>query len=247
MNKILVEYGIDFNLTLEDITITEKGIYVLSSSKFYRIVEDYIYPSISEAYVYHFTTNEVLESIQSTKTFRMYSILKRYGEGEIRPLLKKLNFAILFDETYNLKNINHYKHTFYASFTSVTENSAEEYFKSLTDVRLKFKIKSTKGYFRKINYMNDTKIEFLEKLHNLIQEKYNKILILDGILSRFPLFTISNDYEIEDEYRIYWKTFDDGYNPFEIKKDEDNEYIELPLNKDNFSGITLSLEEIENF
>jgi len=250
INEILIEYGINFNLTLEDVTITENGIYVLSSSKFYGIVEEYVYPSISEAYVYHFTTKEASKNIEKTEKFRMYSILKRYGEGEIKPLLKKLNFNMLFDDTDNLKDKNSYKHTFYASFISADEtgqqSDTEKYFRSLTDVRLKFKIKSTKGYFRKINYMSNNKIEFLEKLHNLIKEKYNRVLMLDGILSRFPTFTISDEYSIEDEYRIYWKVFDNGYNPFKIKIDEDNnEYIELSLDKNNFTGITLSLKEIE--
>lgn len=245
MNECLKSVFIEKKFILHNnISISPNGVIISSSSEMHQILEDYIYPPIKELEVYHYTSIEAANNIRKNKNFRLYNILKRYHEGELSPFLSKFGFNEAFDEYGKIKDINSYKNIFYASFVKVPENGIDteemKYFDSLNDKRLKFKIKSTKKFFRKIKYEDDKHFSLFLNLKK-IANKYEKKFLIEGMSGRFASFCIDNSNKIENEYRIYWRHWntDDG---FSIKKDDDNDrFIEIKLNKENFSGIKIEL------
>lgn len=137
-----------------------------------------------------------------------------------------------------------YKNIFYSSFVTVPTNNIDiqemKYFSEICDSRLKFKITSTKGYFREIKYHDDYKYNLILDLKKLANS-YDKRFIIEGMSGRFASFCINEDYKIENEYRIYWRHWskEDG---FSIQTDQDdNTYIEIKLDENNFSGIKIEL------
>lgn len=247
LNKVLNSVGIEEKfIEYKNISIppNSKAIIVSSSSPMHKVLENYMYPPIEELVVYHYTDEEVAQNIKSQGVFRLYNILKRYGEGEIAPFLNKFGFEEAFDGNGQLKAISQYENIFYGSFIEAPLDDIEtEEMKNFTDLcetRLKFHIKSSKGFFRKIKYEFDASYNLFNKFKKIAEEHDRKFLI-EGMSGRFASFCISDEYKIENEYRAYWRHWseEDG---FVVKDDENqNKYIEIRLEKENFSGITISL------
>lgn len=227
-----------------NIHITDNTVIIKSASKMHEVLEDYVYPPIEEMEVYHYTSKEAAVNIQETNILRFYNILKRYGEGELKPFLEKFGFNEAFDKFGELKYISDYENIFYCSFLKVPDDDEEtdemKYLSELCDTRLKFRIKSTKGFFRKIKYDRDANFHVLTGLRDIVNRK-NKKFIVEGMSGRLASFCIDEDYKIENEYRTYWRHWskDDG---FTIHQDEnEDKYIEVILEEDNFSGIKIEL------
>jgi hypothetical protein len=162
INQILDTNGVQERITLSDITITEKTVsdLVNQNSRLSDAITNYLWPSISSASVYHYTSKEAAESILGTGVFRLNNIANRYNDGEIVTFCKthELNGYLEKDEN----NYPKYKHlimpnTFYASFTAVQlTNDQEEYFwrnfAACDGVRLKIEIMASNPNFRKLHY-----------------------------------------------------------------------------------------------
>ena len=247
LNNCLKEVGIQEEFTSDNIIITSRSVIIKSDSNIHQLLEDYMYPPIEELEVFHYTSEEAYNNIINNQQFRLYNILKRYGEGELSPFLKKFGFDEAFDTSGNIKNIEFYQNIFYASFIKVPEDGIDteemKYFDKLCETRLKFKITSTKNTFRKIRYSNDEYFTFFLKLKEIINN-HGKKFIIEGMSTRFATFCIDDNNEIENEYRIYWRYWDTKTNGLSVKKDnEDNNYISLDFNMDNFTGIKIELIE----
>lgn len=254
MNILLEKNAINEKFFLnQNIYFTSKTVIIRADSNMHTILENHVYQSVNEMVVYHYTSDKAAKNIRTTGLFRFYSILKRYRDGELKPFLHKFGFDNAFDKTVQLKyrldyenetkDIQYfsdldYKNIFYASFVEASENETKEmqYFSDLCETRLKFLIKSTKGFFRKINYHNDSKYNLLLELRNIANRDTRKFIV-EGMASRFASFCISEDYIIENEYRAYWRHWSEK-DGFIVNKDEKNDrYINIPLGEKIFRGL----------
>lgn len=254
INQILNKNGVREEISLSDITVTEKTVsdLVKSNAKLSDAITNFLWPSITSASVYHYTSRRAAENILNTGTFRLNNIANRYSDGEI----------VTFCETHGLKgylekdesNDPRYKHlimpnTFYSSFTDVSPTKdQEEYFwrnfATYDGVRLKIEITASNPNFRKLHY-EQTKgkpIPLLSELTKCIREKYNREFILKGISRLCSFYLSGKDYGIENEYRALYRIWE-GFGP-QPKRDGAHSYIELPLNAMSECGYRLSIVEV---
>lgn len=202
-----------------------------------KIVENYIWNNAEEnIYVYHFTKEDVAKSIESSKKLRLYSLFKRYDDGEIKDFIKD------FDIPYEIKD--NYEKIFYSSFTSkipkLSDTDMVNKFRDFTGIygaRLKFKVIKKDKNFRYINY-DKSKFQLIHDLRKMIKDNYQVELIINGFTTRFASFYVNEKFSYENEVRFYKNLLFD--EEFCIKKDENNfSYIEL-----NLDNSILVLEEI---
>jgi hypothetical protein len=187
-------------------------------------------------YVYHFTKEDVAKSIESSKKLRLYSLFKRYDDGEIKDFIKD------FDIPYEIKD--NYEKIFYSSFTSkipkLSDTDMVNKFRDFTGIygaRLKFKVIKKDKNFRYINY-DKSKFQLIHDLRKMIKDNYQVELIINGFTTRFASFYVNEKFSYENEVRLYKNLLFD--EEFCIKKDENNfSYIEL-----NLDNSILVLEEI---
>ncbi len=255
INLILSKYGIDESITLSDITITGRTVsdLVKSESKLSNSIINFLWPSISKASVYHYTSRDSAESILNSGVFRLTNIEKRFNEGEIVSFCQshKLNGYLEKDDNGQPR----YRklimpNTFYASFTDTNISQRdEEYFwstfASCDGVRLKFDIKATNPNFRKIRYEENAgaPLEILQELSQKIRDEYEMEFILKGISRLCSFYLSGTDYGREKESRLLYRTWE-GQVP-QPKGTGPNSYIEIPLNKMTECGYHLSISEVQ--
>lgn len=257
VNQILSANGVQEQITLCDITITENTVsdLVKEKAKLSDAITNFLWPSIVSATVYHFTSKGAAEKILNSGIFRLNNIANRYGEGEILTFCKthKLNGYLEKDKNSDPKYRNLIMpNTFYASFTDVSlTKDNEEYFWNTfapyEGVRLKFEITASKPIFRKIYYerVEGEPIRLLSELTECIREKYNYEFILKGISQLCSFYLSGKDYGREDEYRILY-TIPQGLDP-QLEKDRAHSYIELPLNVPNEYDCQLEVIEVHSY
>ena len=254
INSILARNGIQDEISLSDITITDKTVsdLVKPNAKLSDAITNFLWPSIEEATVYHYTSKSAAESILNTGIFRLSNIAARYSDGEI----------VTFCQTHDLKGYLEedatgqpkYRHlimpnTFYSSFTDTSlTTSQEEYFwrnfSACDGVRLKIEVIASNPNFRKIKYEQHKgkPIKVLAELMSCIREKHNREFILNGISRLCSFYLSGQDYSIENEYRALHRVWD-GFGP-QPKNHGANSYIELPLNAMSDCGYKLTIKEV---
>lgn len=254
INKILDKHGISETIDLTNITITDKTVsdLVKENQKLSTLIVDAIWPSIDSLSVYHYTSKAAAESIINSGEFRLYSLLKRFDEGEIRSFCENhgLDGYLATDDSAEPK----YKsllmdNMFYASFTDTDiDQSVEEYFwncfASSDGVRLKLKITASNPNFRKMIY-EKTKgkpLPLLKDLTEKIRTSYNREFILTGI-SRLCAFYLYQEFDIENEYRALYRYWEGFGNP--PKTDGTYQYVPLPLGKMSEAGYQVDIKEIQ--
>lgn len=254
INEVLTNHSIDTSIDLSDITITDKTVsdLVKPDSKLSNAIIEYLWPSVSKASVYHFTSKESAEKILTSDIFRLTNIEKRYHEEEIVTFCEthKLQGYLENDESGNPKYRNMIMpNTFYASFADSEINEEEQEvlwnrFAPIDGVRLKIDIEASNPNFRKIRYEQKAgePIELLTDLVNCIRDNHNREFILKGI-SRLCSFYLSGDeYGDEFEYRSLYRSWE-GFGP-QPKGDGVYSYIELPLNCMSEAGFKLTITEV---
>jgi len=254
INQILNNNGVQEEITIADITITEKTVsdLVKPNAKLSDAITNFLWPSIASGSVYHYTSKSAAESILSTGIFRLNNIANRYSDGEI----------VTFCKTHDLKGYlgkdengdPKYRHlimpnTFYASFTDVSlTKDQEEYFwrnfAACDGVRLKIEITTSNPNFRKLHYeqAKGKPIQLLSELTKCIREKYSREFILKGISRLCSFYLSGKDYGIENEYRALYRVWE-GFGP-QPKHDGELSYIELPLNAMSECGYQLKIVEV---
>ena len=209
-------------LVLSYFNIRKKDI-----NKLANIVENYIWDTLKvETILYHFTTEDNAKNINQTNTLRLYNILKRYQDGEIRDFSSDFNIPYEIEENY--KNI------FYSSFTTeipnITEITIIKNFRQFTGpcgARLKLKVIKEEKNFRFINYCKQ-KYNIIHDLREAIKAKYNLDLNINGFTTRFASFYVNEKYQFENEARLYKNLlFDKEYIVHTDRNS--NTYIELDL------------------
>ncbi|WP_298150288.1 hypothetical protein [Flavobacterium sp.] len=254
INAILSRHGVKGTINLSDITITDKTVtdFVKEEQKLSNLVVDTIWPSIHNQTVYHYTSKASAESILNSGEFRLYSLLKRFSEGEIETFCQnhELNGYLEQDENqepkYKSLIINN---MFYASFTDVClTTEQEEYFwrtfASADGVRLKLEVTASNPNFRRMVYESykGKPIPLLSDLTNVIRTSYSREFVLSGI-SRLCAFFLSNEFDIENEYRALYRYWD-GFGTLP-KYDGKYQYVGLPLDVMTDTGYQIIISEIQ--
>ncbi|UXZ38351.1 hypothetical protein K6V71_17285 [Cupriavidus gilardii] len=72
-------------MQLRDLTVTDKTVSDMAKPcpRLSNAITGHLWPSVSSATVYHYTSREAAESILSTRIFRLTNIEKRLNDGEI--------------------------------------------------------------------------------------------------------------------------------------------------------------------
>ncbi|MGD2093313.1 MAG: hypothetical protein PVH61_44545 [Candidatus Aminicenantes bacterium] len=257
INKILSNYGINEEIRLQDLNITQKTVsdIVKPNSKLSNAIINFLWPRIASATVYHYTSKEAAENILKTGIFRLNNISNRYSEGEI----------VTFCQTHQLqgylkKEKNGYPtyrslimpNTFYASFTDTAiTTEREEYFwrafAACDGVRLKFKVVAKyPDDFRKVRYEHKKyePIGLLYDLTNCIKNKYKRDFVLTGISRLCSFYLSGKDYGIENEYRLLYRVWEGSQ--LQPKTDGSLSYIELPLNVKSKCRYELEVTEVHS-
>ena len=254
INSILSSHGIAGSIDLSNITITDKTVtdFVKENQKLSNLIIDAIWPSIDELTVYHYTSKDAVESILNSGEYRLYSLLKRFNEGEVRTFCQNHGLSAYLEQDANGEP--KYKplimnNMFYASFTDTNlTTEQEEYFwrtfAPVDGVRLKLEVTASNPNFRKMVY-EETKgnpLSLLNELTKVVRESYGREFVLSGI-SRLCAFYLAKDFDVENEYRAlyrYWEGF--GPSP---KSDGKYQYVGLPLNSMNDTGYQIRVNEIQ--
>ena len=254
INSILSSHGIADSIDLSNITITDKTVtdFVKENQKLSNLIVDAIWPSIDDLTVYHYTSKDAAESILNSGEFRLYSLLKRFNEGEIETFCQNHGLSGYLEQDANGEP--KYKslimnNMFYASFTDTNlTTEQEEYFwrafAPVDGVRLKLEIIASNPNFRKMVYekTKGNPLPLLNDLTKVVRESYGREFVLSGI-SRLCAFYLAKDFDVENEYRAlyrYWEGF--GPSP---ESDGNNLYVGLPLDSMNDTGYQIRVNEIQ--
>lgn len=248
------EHGINESIDLSNVTITEKTVsdFTKENQKLSNLIVNNIWPSIDSQTVYHYTSKNSAESILNSGEFRLYSLLKRFNEGEIKTFCQNhgLNGYLEQDANQEPK----YKslimnNMFYASFTgtNITANQEDYFwrtFGAVDGVRLTLDITASNPNFKKIVYerKKGLPIPLLNKLTKTVRELYDLEFVLSGI-SRLCAFYLENGFDVENEYRAlyrYWEGF--GPSP---ETDGSYQYVKFPLGHMNDIGYKIIVTEVQ--
>lgn len=244
----------DATISLSDITITDNTVsdLVKPNAKLSDAITNYLWPSISSACIYHYTSKNAAESILKTNKFRLNNIANRYSDGEIKTFCKAHRLQGYLEE--DEKGDPKYKHlimpnTYYASFTDTNlTKDEEEYFwrnfASCNGVRLKINVTASNPNFRRIHYqqVKGEPISILTELTNCIRDNYKREFILKGISRLCSFYLSGENYGIENEYRALYRVWE-GFCPQPITGSP-FDYIELPLNEMSECGYKLEIVEV---
>ena len=253
INSILSNHGISKTISLSNITITDKIVSdcVKENQVLSDLIVDSIWPSIDSLTVYHYTSKEHAESILKNKEFRLYSLLKRFDEQEIKTFCENHELYGYLEKSLNGEPV--YKklmsNMYYASFTDTNLTlDQEQYFwktfASTEGVRLKLRVKAKNPNFRKMVY-EKTKGKPLDLLYDLtqcIKSKYKRNFVLSGI-SRLCAFYLAKDFDIENEYRVLYRAWVE--NDPNLKEDKGYKYTRVPLGLMNNVGYQFDIKEIQ--
>lgn len=240
INDVLSKHKIRETISLDDITITSNLVHLKEKPS--ELIVDSLWPSISSATVFHFTSAEVAEKILNSGMLRLTNIAKRISEDEIVAFCKSHGLDGYLDEDSN--GVPVYKTDlvpglFYASFTDTTLSEEEQKyfwneFGNGDGVRLKIQVTARNPNFRKIHYeKNEGKpIALLDDLNKCIQKRCGRRYLLQGVSRLCAFYLPGKKYKRENEYRALFKVFKDVVGP-DLKTEKGISFIEVPLNEDH--------------
>ena len=256
INAILSKYGVSEAMQLRDITVTDQTVSDMAKPcpRLSDAITGHLWPSVSSATVYHYTSREAAENILSTGIFRLTNIEKRLNDGEI----------VTFCQTHGLRGYLEpdasgaptYRalllpQLFYASFTEASlSQEDEEYFwrnfAASDDVRLTIDITAKNPNFRKIVYepKPGAPIPLLTDLVSTIRQRHGREFVLQGISRLCAFYLCGQTYSREKEYRALFKAWPDfGTQPVGTGP---TSYVEVPLNKMTDSGYEFRITEVHS-
>lgn len=253
INGILSAHGVR-EIDISDITITDKTVndLVKEEKVLSNAIVDKVWPFIDSKVVYHYTSKDAAESILNKSSFRLYNITKRFTEGEIVTFCENHGLSGYLaeenGEPYYKTQIM--KNMYYSSFTDTALTDEQETyfwrtFAPFDGVRLKLRIEASNPNFRAMVYESKTgqPISILSDLVHEIRKKHNREFVLSGI-SRLCAFYLAKNFDVENEYRILFRDWDDG--SVKPKTDRDTSFIEIPLDVMVPTGYKIEVLEVQS-
>jgi hypothetical protein len=254
INAILLKHGIAEVISDRDVTVTDQTVsdYVKPVHRLSNCITEHLWPSVSCATVYHFTSREAAEGILNSRKFRFNNIAKRYTEGEVIAFCKSHSLSGYLENGPD--GVPRYKtllmpSMFYSAFTELTLDEEEQdyfwrNFAAVDGVRLTMQIEASNPNFRRMLYekVEGSPIPVLAELAATILSKYQKHLVVSGISRLCAFYLPGKDYGKEKEYRLLCKTWD-GIGPLPIGRGLGS-YVEIPLGKMNDTGYRLDVIDV---
>jgi len=253
INWVLRSHGVR-EIGISDITITDKTVndLVKEEKVLSNAIVDKVWPSIDSKVVYHFTSKEATESILNTSFFRLYNISKRFTDREIVTFCENhgLSGYLAEEDGEPYYKSQLMKNMYYSSFTDTALTDEQESyfwrtFAPFDGVRLKLRIEASNPNFRPMVYENKKgqPINILSDLVREIRNKHNREFVLSGI-SRLCAFYLAKDFDVEKEYRILFRDWDDG--SVKPKTDREVSFIEVPLGAMGPTGYKIEVLEVQS-
>lgn len=248
INEVLDTYGIQEKVnhthflrikgnSIDDLVLSYFQNCRSDRNKLAKMIEKYIWDVVEQdTYLYHFTSEMSARSIEQSGVFRLYNILKRYHEGEIKDFIN--HFNIPYTQKENYQNI------FYASLTPIIPKLSNtetiknfRHFTGASGARLKFKVLQKDHNLRHINY-GKQKFQIIHDLRKTIKKQHGMDLIINGFTTRFASFYVNQDYSFENEVRLYKNLlWDEELSA--IHNSPNTPYVELAIEES-----ILKLEEV---
>ncbi|MBT9160306.1 MAG: hypothetical protein DDT26_01583 [Dehalococcoidia bacterium] len=256
INSVLSRYGVERAITLHDVTVTDRTVsdLVKQDALLSEAITNHLWPSVSSAVVYHYTSMQSAEAILNSGIFRLTNIGKRCGEGEIETFCKTHDLSgyleVAEDGAARYKSLL-MPNTYYASFTGFDLTPVrEEYmwrsFAAHNGVRLKLEVTASNHDFRKVKYEEKSgeSVPLLSDLVNVVRRRHGREIILKGISRLCAFYLSGKDYGIENELRALYRTWD-GFGPQPVGHGPDS-YVELPIGTMSECGYRIDVLEVHS-
>lgn len=250
VSDVLAAHGINENITWEDIAVTPKVVTdgVGSTQKISSAIIDKLWPSVRQAQVYHYTSQEAAAEILSSQRFRLANIGKRITEGEIETFCLSHGLTGYLDATSGepLYRALIESNTYFACFTDINLDEDEErsFWQSFGPVRLRFTINAQSPDFRRIYYepVPEQPIPVLRDLAARVRNEFEREFILRRVSSICSFYLSERRFGWEKETRILWRAWDGS--PCRPVGTGPNSYVELDLGIMSSCGFELSITEV---
>lgn len=254
INEILRKHGVQQTIDQRDITVTDKTVSDIAKPTgcLSDAIAEQLWPSVSSARVFHYTSREAAERILATGMLRLTNIEKRYHEGEIVTFCK--THGLLGYLECDSSGAPKYRtllmpQMFYTSFTEANlRPDEEEYFwrnfAPSDGVRLTFDVEAKNPNFRRIRYeaKAGVPIPVLNDLVSTLRVQHGREFVLQGISRLCAFYLCGATYGREKEYRALYKTWPEcgpqatGSGP--------NSYVEIPLGQMTDHGYLFRVIEV---
>lgn len=253
INSIFLKYGVSERITHKQIKFFAQyiGNIELKDKKFSEILIDFIYPKPNIEHFAHFTDIVSAINILKSEKLRLYSLQKYTVYEEFEQFYKihgydgyEISKTDIFGHSTGY--IDLMKDNYIFSLTSQNNNN-ENMWKIFGDeedgVKINFRIKSVHYDFRKIHY-SDKKIPILDEFDTQIFTNYCLPLNYSYV-SKIGSFYIGSNFKYEEEYRFMIKNGTDQYKfqDFQIKNENEHNFIELPF-QSKYADIQIESLEI---
>jgi hypothetical protein len=244
IREITSQHGLSIEFDDANLHVHPKFIaeYTGSKKPISSAIFDFMFPHEDcPATLDHFTSLDALKNIAAENTFRLYSIMKRVDEGELKHFANDHSLDGYLDGTDGPPLYKEFaEDLFYTAFTQTGSKNQAHMWGAFGNqekgVRLRFKIVATGAELRSINYQDSSR-HLLRTLNEKLSESsyppFNPWTI-----SKIGAFYLPATLTFEDEVRLLVKRYDSTTS--QAKSDGSNEYWPIPLGiVTNFGAIHL--------
>jgi len=219
---------------------TDDGIQIRRSRRFSDIIFNHYNGRVANTTTYyHYTSFSSFENILRQKELRLYSMAKRFSQGEYNQFYVDHDLRGIGGDSTNPTIKQLLNEIFYISFaraSELTKDYEDDLWRSFADdgmgVRLEFDIRAKYRDFRNIHYNDPSKKKselLFNALKDRIRELYEKKLVFAG-LAKIGCFYLPGDFDTEYETRLLIKKHTDEYDfKFQIHTDNALQFIKLPF------------------
>lgn len=260
ISEELDKSGITAEWTMDEIHILPNSDTVIEytssiGSLSQALINHYFPPILDASRQAHFTTLDKLKSILSSRSLRLYTLLKRVDEQEFKPFAEDFGLTGYLDDRDDKP---YYKtlmgDLFYTSFTNlkpVDEPYMWKLFGAGGDgVKIVFEISviKSRAELRPVIYRTKNQVlgSLIKCLIDRIRNECNRHFIMRGI-SRVGAFYLPMGYSLEkeEETRLLIKSWSEGQAHDLIENDGQYAYIPLKLGDSENQFCNLNIVEIQ--
>jgi|CXWL01.1.fsa_nt_gi hypothetical protein len=241
IREALKENGLDSEeWTGDGLVVTAKTVTELNPTPLADLIVRAAFPAADEpASYWHYTKLSALESILTSRTFRLYALTKRLQEGEYRPFCEDHGCAgyLTLDPCTDKPIFEGLcRDLFYGSFVRAGDGREAHMWKVFGDsgkgARLRIRVRPTlsRTDLRPVRYANAESRTLVSAVMAAVSSLGASTFLLRGI-SRIAAFYLRFD-GYESETRLLLKRHIDGV-PLGTAGDDKGEYCSIEVNTEN--------------
>ncbi|RZJ86357.1 MAG: hypothetical protein EOO20_18460 [Chryseobacterium sp.] len=246
INECLTKHDLLYKPTFDHFDLNMSGNIITNHNATCKlsdiIFKNYFFQEPLTQY-HHFTRLEFFDSIITQKELWLFSIKKRFGEGEFKPFYDAHNmdgYSLRKNAAGIAMEDELVDNAFYISFTG---DSLPEYdekdmwscFAGKDGVRLVFEVSNVNTHLRSIHYPSPKSETYLPLLKDLIAiaAKRDKMMIIKGTAT-IGFFYLRKDLHYEQECRLLVKRDIGEFYQMTFGKNKDGyEYMRFPIDSEN--------------